>query len=97
MQLTTADYLKTKKSLQAIRMEQDEIRMTEGGFQWLLKVIAFVSEEILIIMFDKNGKPKSKFQLVLSIPAIIRFAKKLLELINERKETKAVNRIKANK
>ena len=53
----------------------------------ILAILDFILLGLKEIFFDKMGKPKSKLQLILSIPAIIKFA---VEVIN--RVTKDIHR-----
>lgn len=79
MGFTAKDYTDTKTSLNILRQYSDDLK--EGKILKWLNIIAFAAESIMKIFF-KDGKPKTKLQIALSIPSIIRFASQLIRMIN---------------
>lgn len=51
------------------------------GFVEVLEILQWALTAIAAIMFTEKGKPKSGWQLVLSLPGIIRFIKELTQRI----------------
>jgi hypothetical protein len=86
--LTENDFKETTKTLNILSKVIDEDSPRRFSFLDLLKLIEFATTTIAVIMFTKDGKPKSKLQLILSIPAIIRFAKDFLSRLNHQSDGK---------
>jgi len=77
--LTEQDHSETKTSIDVLA----HLKTGEPG--WIVKVldlIEFTASTMLVLMFTKDGKPKTKMQLLLSIPGIIRFAKEFMRRLN---------------
>lgn len=53
------------------------------SFIGVLEILQFFLDGVRTIMF-KNGKPKTKLQIILSIPAIIRFIRTIVRMIKNR-------------
>jgi hypothetical protein len=62
-------------------------------FETILALLDFILLGIKAIFFDKMGKPKSKLQLILSLPAIISFVREVIVRISG--DVKKPNRVKA--
>lgn len=93
--LTTTDYHETNASIHLINsVNAEEAAASKLNFSEILLLLTFILEEIKRIMFTREGKPKSKLQIVLSIPAIIRLFKEVVRRINGDVQKKKTNRVK---
>lgn len=62
-------------------------------FETILALLDFILLGIKAIFFDKMGKPKSKLQLILSLPSIISFVREVIVRISG--DVKKPNRVRA--
>ena len=90
--LTEQDYQTADKSLHIIRHVTDDKATAKLNFIEILEIIEFVTLAIKTIMFTKDGKPKNKWQLILSIPAIIKFAKAFIARLGKETNTQPASR-----
>jgi hypothetical protein len=88
MQLTEKDYKDAKTSIGLISQITEDSK--RPFIEWL-KIVEFAASQVVLIFFIK-GKPKNTIQLILSIPAIIKFGKTLLDMIKGEAHKKAPKR-----
>ena len=81
--------IKTTRGVIAHVTDADSARIPLNS---ILAVLDFILLGIKTIFFDKMGKPKSKLQLILSLPAIIKFVAEVINRINT--DLKKPNRVK---
>lgn len=80
--LDTSDYLKSKQTLRIIHHVKDGDTPNRLSFVKILEILDFILTNINLIMFTRDGKPKSKIQLVGSFFQIIFFLRDLCRMIN---------------
>ena len=93
--LTTGDYQNNLYTLKTIEHLKDDMDK-KLPLSKILLIIEFIVMMANKIFFTKDGKPKNKLQLVLSIPAIISFVKELLGMINKNVDKKSNSKIGAS-
>ena len=93
--LLKSDYEKNILTLRTIEHIKDDMNLTKGGFPLLkiMLILEFIVTMANKIFFKNDGEPKNKFQLILSIPAIVSFVKELLGMINKNVDRKPNARI----
>ncbi len=89
--ITEQHYHDTDHTIKVIRHVIDSDTPNRISFVKILEAVQWTLEAIKSIFFDKMGKPKSTWQLVLSIPAIVRFAKNFMEMVNGEGKKKPTN------
>lgn len=90
--LEERDYIESRETLHIIEHVK-EGAVSKLSLIEILSIFEFVLISIKAIMFTKEGKPKSKLQIALSLPAIIRFIRDLVRRINKETREKRVRRI----
>jgi len=90
--LTNKDFKDINRTIGTISNVSDTQRIP---LSTILAIIDFILIGIREIFFDKMGKPKSKMQLVFSLPAIIKFVaevvKRITGNVNAPKRVKAIS------
>lgn len=87
--LQNKDYKDIDRTLSVIAETKDTTRIP---FATILAILDFILIGIKTIFFDKMGKPKNKLQLILSLPAILRFVAEVVKMIST--GVKPTNRVK---
>ena len=90
--LNETDLKESRETLHVIA-HLKEGASTKLSFLEILGIFEFILLSIKAIMFTKDGKPKTKIQLLLSFPAIIGFIRDLVRRINKETREKRATRI----
>lgn len=81
--LNETDYTESKKTLGVIKHVIDQDNAPHRlSFVKILEIIDFILTGVNRLLFTKEGKPKSKLQLILSLFEIVMFLRDVVRLIN---------------
>ena len=94
--LTEKDYKDSQTTLGLI--EHVKAEPSRLSFEKIVDIFEFILVGIQMYFFNSAGKPKSIFQLVIALPAIVKFIKQVLYKINGKGlVVKPVQRVKAKR
>lgn len=95
--LSQSDALDIHQSLNVIRHIQDDESPRRVGLIQILEVLAFILTGAKELLIRKDGKPKTKTQILLSIIPIIAFICEVIKRINALMKPKPLSEYKSGK